>query len=97
LAVIAPAGRESEVLELLRDAGIDAAPGFEPAALDSAAAVLTVTQAKGLEFDSVIVVEPSELVAASSSGHRDLYVALTRATARLGIVHSGDLETMHSV
>jgi DNA helicase IV len=56
--------------------------------------VLTVAQAKGLEFDSVIVVEPSELVKTSPSGLRDLYVAVTRATARLGLVHSNDLETM---
>jgi DNA helicase IV len=91
LALIVPAGRENEVLEALRAAQVDAAPGFEPTALDSPAAVLTVTQAKGLEFDSVIVVEPTELVSTSPSGLRDLYVALTRATARLGLVHSGDL------
>jgi DNA helicase IV len=97
LALIVPGGREDEVLEALRSAHIDAAPGFEPTALDSPAAVLTVTQAKGLEFDSVIVIEPSELVTTSPSGLRDLYVAVTRATARLGLVHSGDLETIHSV
>ncbi|HEX6235356.1 MAG TPA: ATP-binding domain-containing protein [Jiangellaceae bacterium] len=97
LAVIVPAGRADEVLAALRGAGIDAAPGFEPAALDSPAAVLTVTQAKGLEFDSVIVVEPAELVSTSPSGLRDLYVAITRATARLGIVHTSDLAPIHSV
>ena len=91
LAVIAAAGRESAVLEVLRGAGIAAAPGYEPTALDSPVAVLTVAQAKGLEFDSVIVVEPSELVESSPSGLRELYVATTRATARLGIVHSRDL------
>lgn len=47
------------------------------------AAVLTVKQAKGLEFDSVIVVDPDAI---ASSGLRNLYVALTRATKRLGIV-----------
>lgn len=96
LAIIVPGGRQDEVLRALRSAGVDAAPGFEPAALDSPAAVLTVTQAKGLEFDAVIVVEPAELISTSASGLRDLYVAITRATARLGIVHSADLETIPS-
>ncbi len=97
LAVIVPAGRAPDVLELLRGAGIDAAPGFEPTALDSAAAVLTVPQAKGLEFDSVIVVEPSDLTESSHSGLRDLYVAITRTTARLGLVYTTDLATIHTV
>jgi len=48
--------------------------------------VLTVRQAKGLEFDSVIVVDPERIVAASPRGLNDLYVALTRATQRLGIL-----------
>ncbi|MDN3238574.1 HelD family protein [Glycomyces tritici] len=47
------------------------------------ASVLTVKQAKGLEFDSVIVVDPDAIAA---SGLRNLYVALTRATKRLGVV-----------
>ncbi|WP_051704278.1 ATP-binding domain-containing protein [Glycomyces sp. NRRL B-16210] len=47
------------------------------------ASVLTVKQAKGLEFDSVIVVDPDAIAA---TGLRNLYVALTRATKRLGVV-----------
>ncbi|THV31223.1 HelD family protein, partial [Glycomyces paridis] len=47
------------------------------------ASVLTVKQAKGLEFDSVIVADPDAIAA---SGLRNLYVALTRATKRLGVV-----------
>ncbi|MFE9203311.1 HelD family protein [Micromonospora sp. NPDC007230] len=43
-------------------------------------------QVRGREFDTVIVVAPDEIVAARSSGQRDLYVALTRATKRLCIV-----------
>ena len=49
--------------------------------------LLTVRQAKGLEFDSVLVVEPRH-AGASARGPNDLYVALTRATRRLGIVHT---------
>ncbi|HZM81285.1 MAG TPA: ATP-binding domain-containing protein [Candidatus Limnocylindrales bacterium] len=59
--------------------------GAEPD-LEAAVSVLTVRQAKGLEFDSVIVVDPERIVAASPRGLNDLYVALTRATQRLGIL-----------
>lgn len=58
--------------------------------LDSEVAYLTVRQAKGLEFDTVIVVDPSAIAAASPRGHNDLYVALTRATQRLVIVNATD-------
>jgi DNA helicase IV len=49
--------------------------------------LLTPGEAKGLEFDSVIVVEPAAIVAASHRGISDLYVAMTRATQRLRILH----------
>jgi DNA helicase IV len=45
---------------------------------------------KGLEFDGVIVVEPATIMA-GPAGPADLYVALTRATQRLGVVHSEPL------
>ena len=53
--------------------------------------VLTVRQAKGLEFDSVLVVEPAAILAESPRGGNDLYVALTRATQRLGVLHAEPL------
>jgi DNA helicase IV len=56
--------------------------------------VLTVAEAKGLEFDSVLIVDPAGIVADSPRGAADLYVALTRATQRLGVVHGGDLPSM---
>ncbi len=46
--------------------------------------------AKGLEFDAVIVVEPELIVASDERGGRLLYVALTRTTQHLAIVHIGD-------
>ncbi|GAA1108209.1 HelD family protein [Nocardiopsis metallicus] len=52
--------------------------------------VLTATESKGLEFDSVIVVRPEELLA-QPRGANDLYVALTRATKRLTVAHEADL------
>jgi DNA helicase IV len=59
--------------------------------LESAASVLTVSEVKGLEFDTVLVVEPAALVEARQRGYHDLYVAVTRATKRLGCVHSRPL------
>ena len=53
--------------------------------------VLSVKQVRGLEFDSVLVADPARIVAGSTSGLNDLYVAITRATQRLGVVHEGDL------
>ncbi|MFD5424063.1 HelD family protein [Streptomyces sp. NPDC127084] len=47
--------------------------------------LLDPRQAKGLEFDAVIVVEPGRFA------DSDLYVALTRATQRLGLVHTEEL------
>jgi hypothetical protein len=57
----------------------------EPDVLDRTVAELDVERAKGLEFDSVVVVEP----AAHTAG--ELYVALTRTTRRLVLVHSQPL------
>jgi DNA helicase IV len=47
-------------------------------------------EAKGLEFDAVIVVEPEHIVTADPRGHRMLYVALTRTTRYLDVVCFGD-------
>lgn len=60
-------------------------------ALDMPVSLLALTNAKGLEFDSVVVVEPALIVAESPHGLRALYVALTRCTRRLAIVHAAPL------
>jgi DNA helicase IV len=52
--------------------------------------LLTPREAKGLEFDHVIVVEPA-LVAARPQGLRELYVALTRPTTTLVVLHARPL------
>jgi UvrD-like helicase C-terminal domain len=54
-------------------------------------AVLGVAETKGLEFDGVILVEPAVIVSESERGMSQLYVALTRATRRLGVVHTEPL------
>ncbi|WP_330242136.1 HelD family protein [Streptomyces sp. NBC_00525] len=76
LAVIAPRELHEEIAAALD--GITA--GAEPD-LARTVVLLGPRQAKGLEFDHVLVVEPGRF------GTSDLYVALTRATQRLGIVH----------
>lgn len=50
---------------------------------DGRLVVLTALEAKGLEHDGVLVVDPDAIVAESPGGERVLYVALTRATQRL--------------
>jgi DNA helicase IV len=69
----------------------DAEAGATPEALDSPVVVLTTEEAKGLEFDSVIVVDPAGVMSESPRGGQDLYVAITRATRRLTVVHDNDL------
>ncbi|HEX3541303.1 MAG TPA: AAA family ATPase [Acidimicrobiales bacterium] len=60
---------------------------LEAGALDDQVTLVSVRSAKGLEFDTVVVVEPALIVAESAQGLRALYVALTRATRRLAVVH----------
>ncbi|WP_214414973.1 HelD family protein [Sphaerisporangium fuscum] len=92
LAVIAPDARHREVAALLPEA----ASTLTADALDSPAVVLTATQSKGLEFDSVIVLAPDEIVRQSPKGGQDLYVAITRATRRLTVVHENELPALLS-
>ena len=53
--------------------------------------VLTPRQAKGLEFDHVVVVEPAAIAEDGEQGLRELYVALTRPTRTLVVVHARPL------
>jgi DNA helicase IV len=79
LAVIAPASlRGDEEVALFDETRI---------------AVLTPREAKGMEFDHVIVVEPAQIVeeAVEGQGLRELYVALTRPTTTLVLVHARPL------
>ncbi|MEV5893844.1 HelD family protein [Nonomuraea fuscirosea] len=80
LGVVTPDARHAEVAAL-----------FPRGDLDAPVVVLTVTQAKGLEFDAVVVVDPAGILGQSPMGGQDLYVAVTRATRRLTVVHEGDL------
>ncbi|HEY6795757.1 MAG TPA: UvrD-helicase domain-containing protein [Kineosporiaceae bacterium] len=53
--------------------------------------VMTVDDVKGLEFDTVILVDPGRVVRESRRGVNDLYVAMTRPTQRLTVLHHDDL------
>jgi DNA helicase IV len=87
LAVIAPDARVAEVAAAIGEA----ITGDRPESLDAAATLLTVAQAKGLEFDRVVLADPAGIIAQSANGGHDLYVAITRATHRLTVIHEGPL------
>ncbi|MEU8263350.1 AAA family ATPase [Micromonospora sp. NPDC048999] len=71
VGVITPVPRRDEVAGWLGERG------------DGRLQVVTSLQAKGMEYDGVVLVAPSEIRADPGSGVRTLYVALSRATQRL--------------
>jgi superfamily I DNA/RNA helicase len=90
VAVISPVGLVDAVATELT-AELPDAVARGSAGLDAPVAVLTPTEVKGLEFDAVVIVDPARLVAESPQGLHDLYVAVTRPTARLAVVAAGEL------
>ncbi|RAK38364.1 DNA helicase IV [Actinoplanes lutulentus] len=90
LGVLVPEGLEESLGAALVASVPGAAVGEQPDLLNHVV-LMTVRQAKGLEFDSVLVVEPGQIIAESPRGLSDLYVAVTRATRRLGILYTGEL------
>ena len=88
LAVIAAEARLPDLAEALATALGALVVAAGPRGLDAPVAVMSVADCKGLEFDAVVVVEPAEIVAAGRRGVNDLYVALTRPTQRLRVLHS---------
>ena len=86
VGVLVPAPLMDEVRGALERSGVTAGEAGA-GALDVQISLLALVNAKGLEFDSVIVVEPARIVEEQGQGLRALYVALTRCTRRLAIVH----------
>jgi len=80
LAIIAPGGHTGR---LAAELSLTTPPD-----VTGKVVLLTPAQAKGLEFDSVLIADPAAILGAPL-GHNDLYVAMTRATHRLGVVHPG--------
>ncbi|HET9873480.1 MAG TPA: AAA family ATPase [Propionibacteriaceae bacterium] len=91
LAVIVPGSRYVELTALLSAVLPGIASGSDPALLDATTAILDVEQSKGLEFDSVLIADPGAILGESPRGGSDLYVAVTRATKRLGVIADGPL------
>ena len=88
LAVIVPDGRAAELAAVVGRTLPDVASGEEPD-LEHRTVVLTARQAKGLEFDGVVLVDPDGIADEGPRGLNDLYVALTRATKTLVVLRVG--------
>jgi hypothetical protein len=89
IGVVCPAAVRAELAHGLDVDGLAWSP--ELRAATSPVVVLGADEVKGLEFDCVVVVEPAQIVAEAEHGLRSLFVALTRCTNRLAIVHAEPL------
>ncbi|SHN45574.1 HelD family protein [Cryptosporangium aurantiacum] len=93
VAVICADAMVARIFRKLTAAGLTAVradqPSDEPS--EPPITVLPATLAKGLEFDTVVVVEPAAIVAAEPRGLNRLYVVLTRAVSRLIVLHTENL------
>ena len=90
IAVVVPDAMFEAVSAALDDAGIEHGKATR-SGLEMGITVVPVSVVKGLELDGVVVVEPADIVAGEQQGLRALYVALTRSTKRLTIVHAKPL------
>lgn len=91
IAVISAPDRIAALIDTLRTVPSLPHVGSGSGGVDDEIAVMSAQDAKGLEFDAVVVVEPSELLVGHDRGAGDLFVAMTRSTQHLGIVHSAPL------
>jgi len=90
VAVIVPASLVDTVSDAFTTSGVEFGRATRHG-LDAQITVVPVGLVKGLELDASVVVEPLLIVEEEAQGLRALYVALTRATKRLSIVHARDL------
>lgn len=91
LAVIAPPALVGSLADAARERFGAERVGLGSQGIDSEISVMGPTDAKGLEFDTTVVVEPAMLVGAHARGIGDLYVAMTRPTQLLCVVHEEEL------
>jgi len=91
VAVVVPRSLVTVTSEALAAAGIVHQVASVRSDLSTGVTVLPVSAVKGLEFDAVVVVEPARIVAETPQGLRSLFVALTRPTQRLAMVHAEPL------
>ena len=90
IGVIVADSRYREVASAISTAHRDNT-GTSKSALEHQILVLTPWEAKGLEFDVVIIVEPMDLIEAANGSVGDLYVSMTRPTQRLHLIAGTDL------
>ncbi len=90
VAVIVPGSLVDAVSDAFAESGVEHGRATRHG-LDAQITVVPVGLVKGLELDASVVVEPAAIVDEEAQGLRSLYVALTRATKRLAIVHARDL------
>jgi DNA helicase IV len=90
IAVIHPASLGDAIAAAFEEAGLPYGRANRRG-LDQQLTLVPVGLVKGLEVDAAIVVEPARIVGEEAQGMRALYVALTRATKRLRVVHAEPL------
>jgi DNA helicase IV len=90
VAVVVPGSLADRLDAALTDAGVEHGRATRQG-LDKQVTIVPTSLVKGLELDSVIVVEPAAILREEVRGPQALYVSLTRSTKRLSIVHTGDL------
>ena len=91
LAVITPPDAHAAIAAAVAEALPSGTVSGDTDTLRTPVSVLPVSGAKGLEFDTVVLVEPAGIVAGAARGVNDLYVALTRPTQRLHLLHHDPL------
>ena len=94
-ALVVPPSRRDAVVAALAELRPDVQSGPD-ADSSLGPVVLLPGEAKGLEFDSVVVVDPQGVLDEGVRGLNDLYVALTRATQRLTVLSPGALPAVLS-
>ena len=90
LAVICHMTMVDSISEAMVDAHVDHGLVYERG-LESQVTIVPVELVKGLEVDTAVVVEPADICEKLPKGMRALYVAMTRATQRLVVVHARPL------
>ncbi|WP_433366480.1 HelD family protein [Actinoplanes sp. CA-142083] len=86
VAVVCPARCRAEIEAGLDAEGLDWHSAAEDAPGIAGVALLAPQEAKGLEFDAAVVVEPGHILDDDPRGHRLLYIALTRSTGHLHLI-----------
>jgi DNA helicase IV len=106
VGVIVPDSWTVRTVKMLEDAGIPAlqlgpgAPEHGDELLEVRVSVIPATTAKGLEYDRVIVLEPTTIAddePDQRTGLRRLYVVLTRAVTALTVIHHRPLPDLLTV